>query len=270
MAALSLRIESNGDGDPWIIEQRMFDVLDDFLQPFSAMSPTAAAAQLNLCFPLYRADDDDVRGESEGAGTGKEDSESFLWEMWGLILKVARQVPYRHPSQDRLAELIKALTDLPSDIKINIWGNERKLWQDLPLLHQEIMEVGHTFGPDQLHTGDGERERWQSFTAFIARLTRDKIQPEPLFAIWTLRDALEQEPDPRARAYHTQGPALDAQIPAAAEWIIVAGPVLYQFCQSEDEAERAASDATKGGRNFKGQGLSLERWNFWKQRFAQV
>ncbi|KIJ59192.1 hypothetical protein HYDPIDRAFT_33424 [Hydnomerulius pinastri MD-312] len=269
MATLPLRIECRADSEPWVIEQRMFDTLNDFLQPSSQMTSAQAAQGLNDCFPLHRADDDGIV-EQDGEESKGEEPESFLWEMWDLVVRVAQQVPYKHPSQDKLAELVKALRDLNSGTRVDIWGIERKLWEDLPLLHQQILETGNTFNLQELHTNEEKRERWQSFIAFIARLTSDKTQPEPIFAIWALRYALEEEPDSRARAYHTQGPTLDAQMPAAVEWILVSGRVLYESCQSSDKDERADYDATKGGRNFKGQGLSLERWKFWKQRFAQI
>ncbi|KAH7882960.1 hypothetical protein F5I97DRAFT_1978005 [Phlebopus sp. FC_14] len=263
MATLDLHIECVGDSDPWDIEQHMFDVLSDYLQPSSTMSPITAAEQFNFCFPLNRTD-----GEN---GEGKESEDSFLWELWSLVLRVAQQVPHRHPSQDRLAQWVKALVDFPIETRANIGGVEQRFPQDLPLFHQSILEFGHTFSTAELHVNQQKRKRWQNFSAFIARLTRDRTQPEPLLFTWTLRDALENEPDPRSKAYQIQGPTLDAQIPATVEWILVAGPVLYQACSSADPNERVEYDAAKGGRNFRGpKGLSMERWHFWKERFLQI
>lgn len=183
MAAIPLRIECHADSEPWVIEQRMFDILNDYLQPTSTMSPKTAAEQFNLCFPLHRPDEEgttqegvDVRGDREGEGekednegggddenaeeeaeedddeedveeensTGKESPESFLWEMWDLVLRVGQQVPYDHPSQEKLAQLLKELKNMPVDTKVVIWNSEQKIWADLPIFHPNVIEFANS------------------------------------------------------------------------------------------------------------------------------
>ena len=139
MSALPLRLITNDGGDPWIVEQKMFDILNDFLQPSSVLSPTAAAKQLDRLFPLNRTDSD---------GERKEEPESFLWELWSVIIKVAQQIPWKSRAQDRLAELIKALRDLPSEIVVEIWSSKSRIWQDLPLLGPSLTETMRS----ELHT----------------------------------------------------------------------------------------------------------------------
>ena len=121
---------------------------------------------------------------------------------------------------------------------------------------------------DALPTAEGAevktRQCWQSYNAFEARLTRDDILDCQYSAIMVLREALEEEPDARARAYHRQGPILDCHVPVAAEWIFRCGHVLYT-------SHKSFGAASKGGRLWKGaEGFSPERWQFWKQRFIAI
>jgi hypothetical protein len=106
--------------------------------------------------------------------------------------------------------------------------------------------------------------RWENFHAFVARLTRDGTADFSLYAIWALGVALEAKQDHRARAYHEQGPGLDFRVPAAADWISLAGAKLF------------ASNKDFGGAGqvrwlWKGKGgFCKERWELWKSRFKEV
>ena len=112
MAPLSLRLPSLEDGDPWIVHRNLFEVLNGYLQPGSCTAPSAAAKEIDDLTPDKR--------QSDG-GKPKEDHESFLLEIWESIIEIAKQIPSDHASQDRLVELIKALTELPAT-EIEIWG----------------------------------------------------------------------------------------------------------------------------------------------------
>lgn len=50
-------------------------------------------------------------------GKEKEHPESFMWEIWGKIWgtfeKIAIQLPFDHPSMERLTQLVKRLSLLP-------------------------------------------------------------------------------------------------------------------------------------------------------------
>lgn len=117
-----------------------------------------------------------------------------------------------------------------------------------------------TADPNQIH----ERACWRNLHAFCARLTRDGTCHFVRYALWALRPALEDEPDSRAKAYQTQGPALDYYIPIAADWISQTGSVLFG-------CEEDSSSGDQGGRLWKGKpGFSVERWAFWKKRFGEV
>lgn len=105
---------------------------------------------------------------------------------------------------------------------------------------------------------------WRNLNAFCARLTRDGIDDCTVYALWVIREAQEDEPDPCSKAYHRQGPPLDYYIPIVADYISQIGFLLFQ-------SEEDFGDMGKGERLWKGKtGFCMERWIFWKERLRVV
>jgi hypothetical protein len=120
-----------------------------------------------------------------------------------------------------------------------------------------------------LAIGPEHGDRWVNFNAFCARLTRDGTCDRSAHAIWDLREALEEEPDQREEAAKEHGKQLDVRIPVAANWITIAGNVLYRH--SGDCGKDGELGVASQGRLYSGQaGFSLERWAFWKERFGVI
>ena len=132
---LDLVLESP-DNDPWIINERLFHILNTYLHPNATLSPANAAQEIDKLFPLNRP--------KEKENEDNEGPESFLWELWEVVISVAQQIPWRHPGQTRLVELIQALRDLPEPITVIMgsWG-EQAIWSDLPILGPVMTECSH-------------------------------------------------------------------------------------------------------------------------------
>lgn len=113
MATLSLHLESLQDANPWGVEQKAFDILNEYLQPASTTPPEAAAQGIDSLAPMKRARPDEVQD--------KESPEGFLSEIWSVFIAVAKQIPHDHPSQDRLVGLVKVLCAMPPT-EVQIWG----------------------------------------------------------------------------------------------------------------------------------------------------
>ena len=128
----NLVLKSAGFGEPWIINQRIFDILNMYLQPNATLSPVNVAQEIDKLSPLNRPKENDEENE---------DPESFLFEMWEVVISVADQIPWKHPGQIRLVEVIQALKDLPGPTKVQMddWG-ELVIWSDLPLLGPVMRE----------------------------------------------------------------------------------------------------------------------------------
>lgn len=112
MAALPLHLESLDDPEPWPVEQKLFDILNEYLQPSSTTTPAIAAHAIDALTPMKQPDTGDSQRESP---------ESFLWEIWGDFIDIAKQIPHDHLSQDRLVEAVKALSELPPTT-VEIWS----------------------------------------------------------------------------------------------------------------------------------------------------
>ena len=126
---LNLVLQEN---EPWVINQRIFQILNTYLQPNARLSPANAAQEIDKLFPLNRRREEDRENE---------EPESFLFEMWEVVVSVAEQISWKHPGQSRLVELIQALRDSPDQtvVKMDEWG-ELVIWSDLPMLGPVLTE----------------------------------------------------------------------------------------------------------------------------------
>jgi len=106
MAPLTLRLKSLEDPDPWIIEQKAFDILNEFLQPDSTVSPKTAAQAIDELTPMKRR-------ALQGNGEGIEEPDSFLLEICGTLIEIAKQIPHDHPYQEKFIQFFKELDSLP-------------------------------------------------------------------------------------------------------------------------------------------------------------
>lgn len=110
---------------------------------------------------------------------------------------------------------------------------------------------------------------WDNKTAFLAHLT-SKADPadenDPfdysLYALWSMRDALETDPP----ADVDNGPA----VRNAALWVTIAGPVLQRMSSESKEMSRntGAAGAKFSQKGWKG--FNPERWNVWKAGFEEA
>ena len=115
------------------MNQRIFHILNTYLQPNTTLSPSNVAQEIDKLFPLNRPREEDTREN--------EEPESFLFEMWEVIISVAEQIPWKHSGQTRLVEVIQALKDLPGSttLKFDYWS-DMELWSDLPMLGAVMTE----------------------------------------------------------------------------------------------------------------------------------
>ncbi|KAF8972226.1 hypothetical protein BDZ97DRAFT_1913447 [Flammula alnicola] len=228
----------------------------------ASVSPTDAAKEIDKLFPLNRASRDDRKNE---------EPESFLFEMWGVVISVAEQILWKHPGQTRLVEVVQALKDFPGPTTIEMegWG-KLAVWSDLPLLGPVMTERGYAIDlGDASDAQEAIRTRQRNFVAFAARLTQSGlVDRSKHFSIQDFRAAFEEEPDQRSKAYLKQGPRLDVYVPLAGIWILLCGNVIFAHCRNPGTPLADFKDA---GKDWKGaNGFSIERWNFWKKKFGEV
>ncbi|KAF8850064.1 hypothetical protein BDZ45DRAFT_633469 [Acephala macrosclerotiorum] len=250
MKQLALRLKSLEDEDPWIIEQKTFEIMDDYLQPDSATSAARAASAIDDLIPTKR---ELVDGEKV------ESAESFLLETWGTFIEIAKQIPDSHPSQLRLAQLIKALTQLPP-AAVTVWKTEKKIWKDLPLMDVAFREAW--IEPSNAEDTLEPFQQWVNLNAFSARLLDLGLAEWVFFAVWSIRAALEQETAVRDLWTY--------RILAGVQWIEHSGLNLFKRL-SDVELTEDEKRNLQGGPLYHGpSGLCPERWAFWRSRFRDI
>ena len=106
-------------------------------------------------------------------------------------------------------------------------------------------------------------ESWLNLNSFAARLLGASITSWDNFAIWALREGLEDEPKNEV--------ARDAHVAVAHEWIIHAGRVLNEKAREPEDLDDAGKRALRPGKLFRGEsGLNAERWQFWGERLETL
>lgn len=273
MATLELYFDED---DPWIIEQKIFDILKNCLQPNSGICPDAAAQEIDDLFPVNRKDEQ------------KEDPGSFLWTLWGRFHKTAQQISHANPAQEKMVALVKALRLLSSkepSVQLASWHGNYKIWEDLPLFGPTFREeidcecffeniwgtVGKVICIALGFDNDEERKRTRNLNAYAARLLRDGSVDLTLFAIQALASALEGKSF-RAHAHATQfqtdlifrpGPEFDCMVAISADWIFLCGGILLG-------KDQHIPGSQKGPLWEEESGLFPERWQLWKARFGEI
>ncbi|UNI13285.1 hypothetical protein JDV02_000042 [Purpureocillium takamizusanense] len=269
MSHVQLRLEDEGAPD---FAGDVVETLNAVLAPNRSKSPSEAAASLNaLCSNDY--------AQHGSAG-------SFLWWFWDLVHDLARQLPYDGPQQDQLADVVRALHDLPPrTVSLGEdWGSEGdvQLWTGLPMFantFREKLDDG-----DSRASGEVQRkERAVNLQAYASRVAGMGFFPFEMYAVWAFVDALE------GTMRHVRGapdevdddPAsiegLPYKVSIAASWMVHTGERLY----GRDEEVHGATagplwrldkkEAIRLRRKFRGtNGLCPQRWRLWKGRFAAI
>ncbi|KAL1642553.1 hypothetical protein SLS58_005321 [Diplodia intermedia] len=242
MSSLHLTIDFTVpyDDEPWTFEYKTFDVLNEYLQPQSHTSPSSAAIQLNDLLEHVS-----------------------ILQIWDIIFRVAGQVPYDHPSQDRVIALIFALRDAPV---------QPNRFAELDGMDMTLTDIFHQHGEAGQATtaSTGNGSPWRNLQTLTARLTHAGLAARSHDAIVALSLALECRPDPRSRAYQTRATMLDFHVPIAAQWIMVAGRELYAHIAAASGRGDTADYATGPVWKKRKGGTWVERWTFWKDGFADV
>lgn len=97
----------------------------------------------------------------------------------------------------------------------------------------------------------------------MARIVGKDLLSWDTLIIWMLRDALEDD-IPQEQIVR------DCYVSVVNEWITHAGQTIYRQL-SEKELSEQQKRVTKGGKLYHGKaGLCTERWEFWKQRLAEI
>ncbi|KAJ0337586.1 hypothetical protein COL154_013115 [Colletotrichum chrysophilum] len=258
MSPVKLQLEDPGAPD---YAGEVIDILNPAIASNSPSSQKEAALAIDaLC-----------KRECTAAGSAG----GFLWWFWDLVHDLSRQLPYDSEEQDRLAAVIRSLTDLPPrNVSLGEeWGSGDastvELWTNLPMFGNTFREKLDD-DDSAASSEDLKKSRRVNLDAYAARVAGLCHLPFEVYAIWALVNALEDT------HFNKSGPALENQVArkardhklmSAAVWMIHAGHLLYG--RDEQISGATIGPMWKQRRMLNGtDGLSPERWQFWKARFA--
>ena len=119
------------DGDPWHVSRSVFDILISNL----ALCPEpATAGTVAQTIDALRPDK-----RQPQPGEELESMESFLFELWEVVIKTIVQFPAHGAEHTSLVSCVQALRALPQTNLI-IWDTHISLWRELPLLGPRLAE----------------------------------------------------------------------------------------------------------------------------------
>ncbi|KAF8196885.1 hypothetical protein K438DRAFT_1825727 [Mycena galopus ATCC 62051] len=202
--------------------------------------------------PLESDTCDDTRG-----------TESQLSELWSAVMYAAKRNPWRNDDNDahgKLIALVAAIQQAPDPpmpanatkaLRQNWIWSSGTLWSTLLLLGPTTREIwndafGAAFGHE---TAIAE---WANVNAFMARLTAEKLDDYPVFAIWAMGYALDENQK------NSKGNWRDATMPAAAAWIDICGRQMYEWREDILPEHWSIEDTP------------WPWWPFWKHRFEEI
>jgi hypothetical protein len=187
--------------------------------------------------------------------------EAMLWTAWQPVIVAAGASS--GTVQDRLVDLLTGirsqgvLTRDQGRQECVVWGT-LKVFADLPLFGAQMREAWD-LGADP----PGSADVWANMNAFAARLTAAGIDFS-LYAIWTLRDCLEEE-----------RPVGSADLRAAVPWFEHCGELLARLARQSGSLAQGDAGPARLGRlctdtGMTRGGFTIERWEFWRIRLADL
>ncbi len=109
---------------------------------------------------------------------------------------------------------------------------------------------------------DRDTTEWKNLNGFVARIMAGGYGLAIEFPIWELRASLEE---PSVSRW-----AMECRLWVASEWILRHSDGLFRRVKAKEVLSEDDSWSLRGGSLVKGIApLSLERWEFWKQRLSE-
>jgi hypothetical protein len=186
-------------------------------------------------------------------------------DLWYSIIHSARRLNFRETNWHTvLVDLVKAFK------KHSIPGNEKYnyLYSSLTDFGMACREA-YNDRPEPGHASDVEITAWANMNFFYALLTGQEVFDHSIYAIWSMRAALEEShADDRDS---TAAQKYDTYVPAAAVWAFGGFRVLFAKEEDLTPKDKSHGNPAKGGELWRGKAeFSKERWYFWRERFAEV
>lgn len=103
-----------GSSDLSNLEQELFKILEDIVQPGDKITPQTAAESINQHLRNFPRRSEEKEKDVKAV-------EDFLHTFWTLFIAIVESTPYNHPGQDRLFSTLTSLIE-KSEGSYEIWG----------------------------------------------------------------------------------------------------------------------------------------------------
>jgi hypothetical protein len=196
---------------------------------------------------------------------GERLDDAKLMDLWYSVIHSARRSYFRDTDKHQaLVSLVAAFKEhsVPNNKKYNY------LYSSLTDFSMACREA-YNDAPTPGSSFDIEGVAWANMNFFFALLMGKEIADNHLFAIWAMRQALETPYSDDEQSTAVQ--KYDTYVPAAAVWTFGAQRVLFKKDEDLTPKDRKQGNPAKGGELWTGKAeFSQVRWNFWKERFAEI
>ncbi|BCS18854.1 DUF3632 domain-containing protein [Aspergillus puulaauensis] len=220
-------------------DDKFFLILNDFLQPETTKSLNETVQSLLALLP------------ENAPGSGE------IYSAGEIIIEIAEQIPYSHPSQWKLIALVEQLST--KDKFLSKWPDEMGTRHRCSMLCDSLRDS--LTGPN-----DEIPNEWPNLSAFYARIDACHLfSNHPTFAIWTMREAFEERPEDDQQYFAGMK---DQCVIAAAQHILWDGQELFKKITFMSDVDEDDLRSWKPGRLYDGDSrYTLQRWQFWKAGF---
>ncbi|PTB44074.1 hypothetical protein M441DRAFT_340886 [Trichoderma asperellum CBS 433.97] len=196
--------------------------------------------------------------------SNRDEPEGFLWTLWTLLIEISKRIPLDDSRAQSLVEITQKLKAKQS-ATVEVWGSTYSLWTDMPLFGAVMREAWNATPTFDNSLGDATTiAQWKSLNSFAARLLGSSVQSWTNFALWELRQGLEEPLSSQQ--------AKDTYLITTSEWITHAGKVLYDEGRKGAQLDEDDVRALRTGSLLKGEasGFSEVRWRFWKKKIEEL
>ncbi|KAK0612768.1 hypothetical protein B0T17DRAFT_383963 [Bombardia bombarda] len=249
-----ISLQSVKASDPEMASAPRAQIVDLFESAFNTKADAATSADEiseRLATQL-----DALRVPPETLRDDEDEVDSIRWHVWSTLVASVQQIPADNHIQDRAVAILAGLARATSHTNWqNLEGLEictRDAWQDPTRSFGQI-------------ANDDTYSAWVNLNAFMARLIAAGTVSWFELPIWEFRDALEESLDELSQRNK------DTRLLVAVHWMRIAGKAVRDQALMGRDLDEAEARMLRGGELFAGKtGYTLERWEFWRQRFTEA
>ncbi|KJR86524.1 uncharacterized protein SPSK_02563 [Sporothrix schenckii 1099-18] len=225
-----------------VTKRKIAAILCSYVQPDCALSEDVVANSILALIP-------------EDA-TASRDVKSFV----RICVDLAEQIPYHHPSQLKLARLLRVLGESPTFLSQHWLGSEKEEIVLLP--HRLLMD--RLFAPAVLDAAfPDDYVNASAFRAKLCAMCTWGAPPGPGFDIF--RDLFETDKQ------YSSAFVKNTLVKGAAQWVLWNGHGMFSYILYDQDGDgRFVAKVGNAAGLPPFQARSVERWRYWASKFEEV